>query len=69
MTIHAVRRENETVEKLINRFKKQTQNSRLVQQVRAERYWVKAPTKRLTRLVALKREFFRAKRRKEQFYQ
>ena len=68
MAVYAIRRENETVEKLINRFKKQTQGTRLVQKVRAKRYRVKAASKRLIRLSALKREFYRARRRKEQFY-
>lgn len=68
MAIYAVRRENETVEKLINRFKKQTQGTRLVQLVRAQRYNTKTPSRRLVRLAALKRTEHRARRAKEQFY-
>ena len=69
MAIYALRRENETVDKLINRFKKQTQSSRIVQRVRAKRYWTKTDTPRLVRKSALKREENRAKKRVEQFYQ
>ncbi len=67
MTIYAVRRENETVEKLINRFKKQVQTSRLVLKVKSQRYWTRNITDRLVRMSALKREEYRAKRRREQF--
>ena len=63
MAIYAKRRENETVEKLIHRFKKQTQGSRLVQLVRSKKHKTKAPTKRLVRLSALKREENRKKAR------
>ena len=67
MAIYALRRENETVDKLINRFKKQTQSSRIVQRVREKRYWTKDDTRRLVRKSALKREENRAKKRVEQF--
>ena len=65
MTIAAKRRENETVEKLIHRFKKQTQSSRLVPLVRKLKHWSQAPSKRLIRQSALKREENRARRRSE----
>jgi ribosomal protein S21 len=65
MSIYAIRRENETVEKLIFRFKKQVQHSRLVQKVRDKKNWKKSPTKRLERFSALKREEYRKKRREE----
>jgi ribosomal protein S21 len=65
MTICAKRRENETVEKLISRFKKQTQGTRLVQLVRDQRYFKKQPTKRLIRVSALMRSQNRAKRQLE----
>lgn len=67
MAIYAVRRENETVEKLIHRFKKQVQGTRLVQVIRAGKHWTKKATKRLVRVSALKRAEYRAKRRIEQF--
>ncbi len=68
MAIYAIRRENETIEKLINRLKKQIQGSRLVQLVRKKRYRIKDDTKRLVRGKALKREENREKRRKDQAY-
>ena len=65
MAIYAKRRENETVEKLIARFKKQTHGFRLIPMVKGKRYRSKKPTKRLIRFAAIKREEYRAKRRLE----
>lgn len=65
MAVYAIRRENETVEKLISRYKKQVQGVRLIQQVREKRYWKKSPSKRLIRISALKRSSNRARRRAE----
>lgn len=63
MSVWAKRRENETVEKLINRFKKQSQNSRFPEKVKEKRYWKKDLTKRQQRISAVKREEYRAVRR------
>ena len=63
MATYAVKRKNETVDKLINRFKKQTQGCRLVLRVRAKRYFTKLETQRQVRLSALKRSANRAKNR------
>jgi len=68
MAIYAVRRENETIEKLIGRMKKQVQHKRLVQRVRTKRYFVKKLTKRLVKNRALKRESNRDIKRKEVQY-
>jgi len=67
MAIYSIRRENETVEKLINRFKKQVQNSRIVLKVKSKKHWVKPLTKRLIRLAAIKRSYYRKKRSLEKF--
>ena len=64
MAIFAKRRENETVEKLINRFKKQTQGCRLIQVIRAKAYNIKKPSKIEQRHAAIKRSSNRAIRRK-----
>lgn len=66
--IRAIKKEGETNEKLVNRFKKQVHGFRLVPKVRAARYFWKASTKRQERISALKREQYRAKRRKDQLY-
>ncbi len=68
MAVYAVRRENETIEKLIWRMKKQVQHKRLVQNVRGKRYFLKKLTKRLGKIRALKRESNRTIRRKELQY-
>ena len=66
--IYAIKRDGETNEKLVNRFKKQSHWFRLVPKVRAARYNRKKPTKRLARVSALKREEYRAKRRRAQLF-
>ncbi|MBI5414918.1 30S ribosomal protein S21 [Candidatus Peregrinibacteria bacterium] len=68
MAIYAVRREGETNERLIKRFKKQVQNARILQDLREKRYWAHSPKKRVIRKKALKRAMFREKRAREQFY-
>jgi len=68
MAIYAVKRTEETNERLIKRFKKQFQNARLLKEVRERIYRGKVKTKRITRKKALKREMFRAKKIREQFY-
>ena len=65
MAIIAKRRENETIDKLINRFKKQAQSFRLVQFIRGKKYFTKPLTKRLIRKSAVKREENRTKRKRE----
>ena len=68
MTIYAVKRKNETDEKLLARFKKQFQHSRFLHKARSCVFHVKAATKRYTRKAALIRESHRTKRKKESFY-
>ena len=67
MAIFAQRRENETVEKLIHRFKKQVQGTRLVQVIREQKHWTKKENKRSIRISALKRDEYRKKRKIEQY--
>jgi ribosomal protein S21 len=67
MAIFAQRRENETVEKLIHRFKKQVQGTRLVQAIREQKHWTQKDNKRSVRISALKRNEYRQKRKIEQY--
>ena len=68
MAIYAVKKGSESNERLLNRFKKQAQEVRLVKMLR-ERARRKHPlTKRAIRLRALKREEFRAANKKAKFY-
>lgn len=69
MKVRAKRRDNETTEKLMNRFKKQTQHLRLVDLVRRKKHWRQAPSKRQIRIAALIKDKYRKQRRKDLQYQ
>lgn len=66
--IYAVRKENESVDKLINRFKKQVQGTRLLLQVRKGRYHQKKLTKKKIREAAVVREGHRTEKAKRMYY-
>ena len=66
--IYAVRKENESVDKLINRFKKQVQGTRLLLQVRKGRYHQKKLTKKKIREAAVIREGHRTEKAKKMHY-
>jgi len=66
--IHAMCWENESNEKLANRFKKQWHWFRIVPMVRGKRYHTKKSSKRAVRLSALKRNEHRIKRKRDQLY-
>jgi len=68
MAVWALKRDNETNEKLIKRWKRQVNNARIMQKIRDERYQKGDPSKRVVRIAAIKRSGFQEKRRKEQFY-
>lgn len=68
MTIYAIRRGEESNDRLQSRFKKQVQESRLVKVLRERKHYKKARTRRLQRIRALKREGFRAQNKKQQYY-
>ena len=68
MTIYAVKRSNETNERLIKRFKKQVHAARIVNEIRRRRYHSSSPKKRIIRKRAVMREKYRAKRARELFY-
>lgn len=66
--IYAIKKQNESNERLINRFKKVVQRSRVLLNAKQHRFNEQKPRKRYVRLSAVKREFYRSKRAKEQFY-
>jgi ribosomal protein S21 len=68
MAIHAHRRGEESNDSLLQRWKKQVQRSDLIKILRGRKNFVKKPTKRLERTSAIKREEYRDKNRKNQFY-
>lgn len=66
--IYAVRKPNESVDKLINRFKKQVQSTRMVLQLRKGRYHQKKLTRTKEREGAVMREKHRTERAKKMYY-
>ncbi len=58
----------ESPDRLISRFNKKVQASRILLEVKNGRYHVKPKTKRLQRKSAIMREAYRAKRNKEKYY-
>lgn len=68
MAIHAHRKGEESNDSLLQRWKKQVQNTGLMKELRARSIFQRKPSKRLTRVKALKREEHRANNRKNQFY-
>ncbi len=65
--IYAIKKQNESNERLMSRFKKVVQRSRVLE-LKRKRYFQPKKTKKLVREAAVKREFYRAKREKAKFY-
>lgn len=68
MAIHAHRKGEESNDSLQQRFKRQVQKSGLIKLLRVRGIRQRKPNTRLQRKSALKREEYRAKNRKQQFY-
>jgi ribosomal protein S21 len=68
MAIYAIRKGEESNDRVQSRFKKQFQETHLLNLLRDRKTHKKKPTVRLQRQAALKREEFRAARKKNQFY-
>jgi ribosomal protein S21 len=68
MAIYAVRKPEESNDRLQQRFKQQTQRSGLIKLIRDRNIHKKKPSRRLQRIRALKREGFRDDNRKKKFY-
>lgn len=68
MAVHAHKHGDESNDALQQRFKKQVQKTGLMKTLRERGSFKRAITKRLARIRALKREDYRAKNRKKQFY-
>ena len=68
MAIAALRRETESNEKLISRWKKKAQQAGVVQEVRKKRYFERNVNGRKEKDRALVREKFRGERKMNQFY-
>ena len=68
MAIYAIRKGDESADRLQQRFKKQVQKTNLLKVLRERRNYKKPLTRRLQRIRALKREQYREDNRKKQFY-
>ncbi|MBN2307136.1 30S ribosomal protein S21 [Candidatus Peregrinibacteria bacterium] len=65
--IYAIKKQNESNERLMSRFKKIVQRSRIMETKRS-RYHEQKPTKKYIREAAVKRAQYRKKREKAKFY-
>lgn len=68
MFVHVVRDPRESFERMLSRFKKLLQRSHKLVLYREKSNHRKKKTKKRIRAEAIKREEYRAKRRKERFY-
>lgn len=71
MAVAAIRRENESSEKLISRWNKKAQSARVANTFKRRRYFDKKrmkPSKTKVKMIALKREHYRGIRRKMKHY-
>lgn len=68
MAVATIRRENESNEKLISRWKKKTQQAGVVQNFREKARYKKSLNKTKEKERAKMREKFRAERKQNQFY-
>ena len=66
--IYAVKKDGESNERLMSRFKKVVQRSRLMMTSKQRKYYVHEDKKGKVRQKAIKREFYRGKRAKQQYY-
>lgn len=65
--IYAIKKQNESNERLMSRFKKVVQRSRIME-TKKTRYHKQDPTKKFVREAAIKRAHHRSKREKAKFY-
>jgi ribosomal protein S21 len=67
MSVKVRKNEKESVDRVISRFNKKVQASRVLLAKRKSRYFAKPLTRRLQRRKAVKREEYRALREKNKF--
>ncbi len=68
MALKVYRNPKESVERMISRFNKKVQASRVLLEVKNRRYWKRAPTKRYMRQAAIMRWYYRDLREKQKFH-
>lgn len=67
MAVRVRKNDKESVDRVVSRFNKKVQSSRVLLNKRKSRYFSKPLTKRLQRKKAVKREEYRALREKNKF--
>ena len=67
MTVTVYKNDKESVDRVISRWNKKVQASRILLEKRQRRYFASPETKRHTRMKAVKRDEYRAKREKNRF--
>ena len=68
MAVHAHRKGTESNDSLMQRWKKQVQQTGILKLLRERSHFRRQPTERLMRVRALKREEHREENRKRKFY-
>lgn len=68
MAIRVYKNPKESVDRLISRFNKKVQASRVLLEVRKRRYYKKKPSRRYLRQAAMMRTYYRNLRDKMQYY-
>lgn len=68
MAIKVYKNQKESPDRLVSRFNKKIQASRVLLEVKVRKFHEKKKTKKFIRQAAIMREAYRAKRNKEQFY-
>ena len=66
--IYATKKQGESNERLMNRFKQVVQRSRVLLKAKQERFHTRKPTKKFVRAAAVMRSKHRTRKAKEQFY-
>ena len=66
--IYATKKQGESNERLISRFKHVVQRSRMILKAKKERFHKKKPSKKFVRASAVMRSKHRAQKAREQFY-
>ena len=66
--IYASKKQGESNERMINRFKQVVQRSRILFKAKQERYHAKKLSKKFVRMAAVMRAKHRAEKAREQFY-
>ena len=68
MAVHVIKNSKESTDRLIARFNKKVQSSRILLEVRERRYYKRPLKKRQVRAKAIMREHHRTQREKMKFY-